>query len=124
MLMLDLTQKYIYLENHVRHSKRNSVNLLHIQYNKPTEAPWPFNYSTTHLVHHDLPQVNFIFFAFFYFVFCSTFATNPTNLTWTTAPLWSYRAFTYRPFSGLMARQYNLHLYSPLHTNMIWRLCL
>lgn len=60
---------------------------------------------------------------FFYFVFCSTFATNSTNLNWPSAPLWSYRAFTYKPFPGLIALQYNLHLYSPLHTNMIWRLC-
>lgn len=88
-----------------------------------TETPWPFNYSTTHLVHHDLPQGNCIFCLFFYFVFCSTFATNPTNLNWPSAPLWSYRAFTYKPFPGLIALQYNLHLYSPLHTNMIWRLC-
>lgn len=88
-----------------------------------TETPWPFNYSATHLVHHDLPQGNCIFRLFFYFVFCSTFATNPANLNWPSAPLWSYRAFTYKPFPGLIALQYNLHLYSPLHTNMIWRLC-
>lgn len=78
------------------------------------ETPWPFNYSTTHLVRHDLLQGNCNFFClFFYFVFCSTFATNPTNLSWPSAPLWSYRAFTYKPFPGLIALQYNLHLYSP-----------
>lgn len=89
-----------------------------------TESPWPFNYSTSHLVHHELPwQGNSIFCLFFYFVFCSTFATIPSNRNWPSAPLWSYRAFTYEPFPGLIALQYNLHLYCPLHTNMIWRLC-
>lgn len=86
-------------------------------------SPWSFNYSTSHLVHHDLPRGNCIFRLFFYFVFCSTFATNATNLNWPSALLWSCRAFTYKPFSGLIALQYDLHLYSPLHSNMIWRLC-
>lgn len=89
-----------------------------------TETPWPFNYSTSHLVHHDLPQGNCIFCLFFFFVFCSTFATNPTNLNWMSAALWSYRAFTYKPFLGLIALSNTICIYiAPFIPNMIWHLC-
>lgn len=108
------------------HTLAGTRPLIHLSctHNKTTsKTPWPFNYSSSHLVHHDLPRGNCICRLFFHFVFCSTFATNAANLSWPSAPLWSYRAFTYKPFPGLIALQYNLHLYSPLHTNMIWRLC-
>lgn len=48
------------------------------------ETLWTFNYSNSHLVHHDLPRGNGILSPFLPLscVFRSTFATNPTNLSW------------------------------------------
>lgn len=107
---------------HMHTWKPTSIHLSCI-HNKPyrnTLAIQLLNYSpcspwfTTRQLH---------FLSIFLFCLLQHICHKPTNLNWPSAPLWSYRAFTYKPFPGLIALQYNLHLYSPLHTNMIWRLC-
>lgn len=66
------------------------------------------------------------FFFLVYFSILSFAAHLPqTSLIWAGPVLHSspIGAFTYKLFPGLIAPQYNLHLYSPPRTNMIWCLC-